>query len=99
MAEAKSVPVFFTSESIVLPGMVVPIELDDAARAAVDAARASDTGKLLIAPRLDDRYPSYGVLASIVQVGRVAGGGAAAVVRGERRAHIGAGTTGPGAAL
>ena len=31
------------------------------------------------------------MLASIVQVGRVAGGGAAAVVRGERRAHIGAG--------
>ena len=38
-------------------------------------------------------------MASIVQVGRIAGGGAAAVVRGERRAHIGAGTTGPGAAL
>ena len=39
------------------------------------------------------------MLASIVQVGRVPGGGAAAVVRGERRAHIGTGTTGPGAAL
>ncbi|GAA2791320.1 endopeptidase La [Mycolicibacterium pallens] len=99
MAEAKSVPVLFISDPIVLPGMVVPITLDDAARAAVDAARASDSGKLLIAPRLDDRYPSYGVLASIVQVGRIAGGAAAAVVRGETRAHIGAGTTGPGAAL
>src|ERR1700749_4562652 len=77
MAEAKSVPVLFLSESIVLPGMVVPIELDDAARAAVDAARASEAGELLIAPRLEDRYPSYGVLASIVQVGRVAGGSAA----------------------
>ncbi len=100
MAEAKSVPVLFLSESIVLPGMVVPIELDDAARAAVDAARASESGELLIAPRLDDRYPSYGVLASIVQVGRVAGGsGAAAVVRGNGRAQIGAGTNGPGPAL
>jgi ATP-dependent Lon protease len=79
--------------------MVVPIELDDAARVAVDAAQASESGKLLIAPRLDDRYPTYGVLASIVQVGRVPGGGAAAVVRGEKRAHIGSGTTGPGAAL
>ena len=98
MAEATSVPVLFISNPIVLPGMVVPIALDDAARAAVDAARASDSGKLLIAPRLDDRYPSYGVLASIVQVGRIAGG-TAAVVRGERRAHIGAGTSGPGAAL
>lgn len=99
MAEATSVPVLFVSEPIVLPGMVVPIELDDAARAAVDAAQASESGKLLIAPRLEDRYPTYGVLASIVQVGRVPGGGAAAVVRGEKRAHIGSGTTGPGAAL
>jgi ATP-dependent Lon protease len=100
MAEAKSVPVLFLSDSIVLPGMVVPIELDDAARAAVDAARASESGELLIAPRLEDRYPSYGVLASIVQVGRVAGGsGTAAVVRGNGRAQIGAGANGPGPAL
>ena len=98
MAEAKSVPVLFVNDPIVLPGMVVPITLDDAARAAVEAARSTDSGELLIAPRLDDRYPSYGVLASIVQVGRVAGG-VAAVVRGEHRAHIGAGATGPGAAL
>ncbi len=99
MPEAVQVPVLFVSEPIVLPGMVVPIELDDAARAAVDAAQASESGKLLIAPRLDDRYPTYGVLASIVQVGRIPGGGAAAVVKGEKRAHIGSGTTGPGAAL
>ncbi|CDO05325.1 endopeptidase La [Mycolicibacterium cosmeticum] len=99
MPEAIAVPVLFVSEPIVLPGMVVPIELDEAARAAVDAAQASESGKLLIAPRLDDRYPTYGVIASIVQVGRVPGGGAAAVVRGEHRAHIGSGTTGPGAAL
>lgn len=100
MPETISVPVLFVSDPIVLPTMVVPIELDDAARAAVDAAQASESGKLLIAPRLDDRYPTHGVLASIVQVGRVAGsGGAAAVVRGERRAHIGSGTTGPGNAL
>ena len=100
MAEAKSVPVLFLNESIVLPGMVVPIELDDPARAAVDAAQATESGELLIAPRLEDRYASYGVLATIVQVGRIAGGnGAAAVVRGTKRAHIGAGANGPGAAL
>jgi len=99
MAEAKSVPVLFLKDPIVLPGMVVPIALDDAARAAVDAARATDSGKLLIAPRLDDRYPSYGVLTTILQVGRMPGGGTAAVVRGERRAQIGVGATGPGAAL
>ena len=99
-----SLPVLFLADPIVLPGMVVPIELDDAAQAAVQAARAAapdgEPGRLLIAPHLDDRYPTHGVIASIVQVGRVAGGtGSAAVVRGEKRAHIGAGTTGPGTAL
>src|SRR6185437_10902268 len=63
------------------------------------AAQASESGELLIAPRLEDRYATHGVIAKILQVGRVAGGGAAAVVRGERRAHIGAGASGPGAAL
>ena len=99
MSQPKSVPVLFVTDTIVLPGMVVPIALDDAAQAAIDAARASESGQLLIAPRLDDRYPSHGVIAKILQVGRIAGGGTAAVVRGERRAHIGAGATGPGAAL
>jgi ATP-dependent Lon protease len=47
MAEAKSVPVLFVKDPIVLPGMVVPVALDDAARAAVDAARATESGKLL----------------------------------------------------
>ena len=97
MSEPINVPVLFVADQVVLPGMVVPIALDDPARAAVEAARGTDSGKLLIAPRLDDRYPSYGVIASILQVGRVAGG-VAAVVRGERRAHIGAGA-GPGTAL
>ena len=99
MSEPITVPVLFVNDQVVLPTMVVPIALDDAARAAVEAARGTDSGKLLIAPRLDDRYPSYGVIASIVQVGRIPGGGTAAVVKGEHRAHIGAGASGPGAAL
>ncbi|MGE2815333.1 endopeptidase La [Mycobacterium heidelbergense] len=99
MSQANSVPVLFVTDTIVLPGMVVPIALDDAARAAIDAARASESRQLLVAPRLEDRYPSHGVIAKILQVGRIAGGGTAAVVRGERRAQIGAGATGPGAAL
>ncbi|EGD54987.1 endopeptidase La [Gordonia neofelifaecis] len=100
MSENISVPVLFVPDLVVLPGMVVPIPLDDAAQAAVDTARASEDGKILIAPRLDDRYPTHGVIASIVQVGRMQGrDGYVAVVRGEQRAHIGSGTTGPGAAL
>lgn len=99
MSHTYSVPVLFVPDLVVLPGMVVPIPLDDAAQATVDAARASESKKLLVAPRLDDRYPTYGVIASIVQVGRIPGGGMAAVVKGEKRAHIGTGTTGNGNAL
>jgi len=89
--------------------MVVPIELDEAAQAALDAAQsaaqASDvlsgkaTGDLLLVPRLSDRYAKYGVVAAIEQVGRLAGGAPAAVLRATRRARIGTGVSGPGAAL
>ncbi|WP_442880785.1 endopeptidase La [Aeromicrobium sp.] len=79
--------------------MVVPIELDDAARAAVDAARTSNDDRLLVAPRLEDRYATYGVVATIQQVGRLPGGSPGAVIQAEQRAHIQGGVTGPGAAL
>lgn len=92
-------PVLFVSDLVVLPGMVVPIALDEAAQAAVDAARASSDGRVLVAPRLDDRYASYGAIATIDRVGRFSGGGPAAVLRAESRARIGSGVTGPGAAL
>jgi ATP-dependent Lon protease len=92
-------PMLSLPDVVVLPGMVVPIELDDAARAAVDAARASADEQLLIAPRLPDRYPSYGAVASIEQVGRLPNGEPAAVLRANARARIGSGVTGPGTAL
>ena len=66
-----SLPVLFLSDLVVLPGMVVPIALDEAAQAAVDAARASSDGELLLAPRLEDRYASYGVVATVERVGRL----------------------------
>ena len=94
-----SLPVLFLSDVVVLPGMVVPIELDEAAQAAVDAAQASGENELLIAPRLEDRYASYGVVATVERVGRLMGGGPGAVLRAGRRARIGSGVTGPGAAL
>ncbi|MDN5852515.1 MAG: endopeptidase La [Actinomycetia bacterium] len=99
MAATSSLPVLFSTELVVLPGMVVPIELDEAARAAVDAARASSDDTLIVAPRLDDRYATFGVSARIVQVGRLSGGEPATVVRAEERVHIGGGVAGPGAAL
>ena len=78
-------PVLFLTDLVVLPGMVVPIELDESARAAVDAARAHSDGVLLVAPRLEDRYASYGVEASIVQMGRLQSGEPAAVIKADRR--------------
>jgi hypothetical protein len=61
MAEAKSVPALFVKDPIVLPGMVVPVALDDAARAAVDAARATESGKLLrLAAQVGKKYGYYG---------------------------------------
>ncbi len=94
-----SLPVLFLNDLVVLPGMVVPIELDDSSRAAIDTARSSSESELLVAPRLEDRYAAFGVVASIVQVGRLATGEAAAVIRAERRVRIGSGVAGPGAAL
>jgi hypothetical protein len=45
----------------VLPGTVVPVALDDAARAAVDAARATESGKLLrLAAQVGKKYGYYG---------------------------------------
>ncbi|MDN5764055.1 MAG: endopeptidase La, partial [Microlunatus sp.] len=92
-------PVLFLTNSVVLPGMVFPLELDDTSQAAIDAARASSDSKLVVAPRLEDRYAAYGVVATIVEMGRLATGRPAAVIRAERRVRIGAGVTGPGAAL
>lgn len=96
---SKRLPVLFLDDVVLLPGMVVPIELDEAAQAAVDAARTSADSELLVAPRLESRYAAYGVVASVERVGKFRGGSAAAVLRTSVRARIGSGVTGPGAAL
>ncbi|MEV0356165.1 endopeptidase La [Nocardia sp. NPDC050697] len=99
MTTPRNLPVLFLTDPIVLPGMVVPIELDESAQAAIDAARAAKEGQVLVAPRLDEGYATYGVVATVEQVGRLRGGAPAAVLKAERRARIGHGVTGPGAAL
>ncbi|KAJ1684750.1 hypothetical protein LUZ63_020021 [Rhynchospora breviuscula] len=101
-APTRDLPVLFLPDVVILPGMVVPVELDldeGAARAAVDAARTTTDGELLVAPRLDDRYATYGVVARVEQVGRFGSSRPAAVLRAVRRARIGSGVPGPGAAL
>ena len=96
---SQTLPVLFVNDVVVLPGMVVPLELDESSRAAIDAAQAGSGNQLLVAPRVDDRYASYGVIATVERVGRFSGGAPAAVLKAGRRARIGSGVTGPGAAL
>src|SRR4051794_19972190 len=106
--ERLTLPMLPLDDVVVLPGMVVPVPLSDPEpRAAVEAAQASagsasgsgSSARVLLVPRLDGKYSGFGTVGVIEQVGRLRGGEHAAVVRGTRRARIGTGTTGPGAAL
>ncbi len=103
MSNIVNLPVLPLDDLVVLPGMVVPVKLDDAeARAAIDAAQAgrgAGEARVLLVPRIDGEYGAAGALAVVEQIGRLPGGERAAVVRATERARIGAGTTGPGAAL
>ncbi|KOV63274.1 endopeptidase La [Streptomyces sp. MMG1121] len=98
-------PVLPLDDEVVLPGMVVPLDLSDAeVRAAVEAAQAAARSapgkpKVLLVPRIDGTYARTGVLGTVEQVGRLADGDPGALIRGRGRVRIGAGTTGPGAAL
>src|SRR5690606_11557702 len=100
-----ALPVLPLDDEVVLPGMVVPLDLSDTeVRAAVEAAQAaarSAPGKprVLLVPRVDGTYAGTGVLGTVEQVGRLADGDPGALIRGRDRVCIGAGTTGPGAAL
>jgi ATP-dependent Lon protease len=100
VTDTLNLPVLPLDDVVVLPGMVVPVRLADSeARAAIDAAQASGQDQVLLVPRLDGKYAKAGVLGEIEQIGRLPGGAQAAVIRGAQRVRIGAGTTGPGAAL
>lgn len=101
-----TLPVLPLDDEVVLPGMVVPLDLSDTdVRAAVEAAqaaaRSSGASKptVLLVPRIDGNYPGIGVLGTVEQVGRLSDGDPGALIRGRGRVKIGAGTTGPGAAL
>ncbi|MFI0939623.1 endopeptidase La [Streptomyces sp. NPDC021020] len=101
-----TLPVLPLDGEVVLPGMVVPLDLTDSeVRAAVEAAQsahpAGATGKprVLLVPRIDGAYAAVGTLGTVEQVGRLSDGDPGAVIKGRTRVRIGAGTTGPGAAL
>ncbi|HEY7597743.1 MAG TPA: endopeptidase La [Actinophytocola sp.] len=107
MAESLTLPVLPLDDTVLLPGMVVPIRMGGTdgsdVRAAVEAAQAvagpGEKPRVALVPRPDGKYARVGALGVVEQVGRLPGGDLAAVVRGTERVRIGAGTTGPGAAL
>ncbi|MFI9581526.1 endopeptidase La [Streptomyces sp. NPDC052236] len=102
-----TLPVLPLDNEVVLPGMVVPLDLNDTdVRAAVEAAQAaarssggSGKPRVLLVPRIDGTYAATGVVGTVEQVGRLSDGDPGALIRGRGRVQIGAGTTGPGAAL
>ncbi|MET9482358.1 endopeptidase La [Streptomyces sp. NPDC006638] len=102
-----TLPVLPLDDEVVLPGMVVPLDLSDAeVRAAVEAAQAAARAEggggkpqVLLVPRIDGTYAGTGVRGTVEQVGRLSDGDPGALIRGRGRVQIGAGTSGPGAAL
>jgi ATP-dependent Lon protease len=104
-----TLPVLPLTDGVLLPGMVVPVELDPEAQAAVDAARTAGVSgggirsgagaRVLVVPRVDGQYEAVGTVAVLDQVGRLPGGEPGALLRGTTRARVGQGVTGPGAAL
>jgi ATP-dependent Lon protease len=102
MTETLNLPVLPLTDSVVLPGMVVPLRLDEPdVQAAIDAADTTAEGgrRVLLVPRPDGKYAAVGAVAVIEQIGRMPSGEKAAVVRAESRARIGTGVSGHGAAL
>jgi ATP-dependent Lon protease len=82
-------PVLPLTAGVVGPGMVVTVALETPeARTAADEA-VDHTGRLLLVPRIDDRFATVGTVAKIEDVGDLPGGGRAIVVRGIERARLG----------
>jgi len=107
MSENLSLPILPLDDTVVLPGMVVPVALGvTEIKAAVEAAQAASRehgddakSEVLLVPRLNGKYAKVATIGVIEQLGRLPGGEQVAVVRGTNRVKIGSGTSGPGAAL
>ncbi|NKQ56409.1 endopeptidase La [Amycolatopsis sp. K13G38] len=114
MTEIRLLPLLPVDDDVVLPGMIVPIELEDPdTRAAVESAQAKTPStssfpgirslptikaEVLIVPRLDGEYAELGTVATIERVGKLPGGKSAVLLRGTRRARVGEPGEGPGEA-
>ncbi|MGZ8766543.1 MAG: AAA family ATPase, partial [Acidimicrobiia bacterium] len=97
--DTLALPVLPLDTGVVLPNTVATLTLDtDEARAAVAAAGGAD-GRLLLVPRVDGRFARVGTVATVEESGELPNGVAAAILRGQHRARLGAGVAGTGASL
>jgi ATP-dependent Lon protease len=97
--DTRALPLLPLTTGVVLPGMVVTLTVESPeARAAVDAASDDGERLLLLVPRIDGRYARVGTIATIEDVGQLRNGTEALVIRGLRRAVLGVGVPGTGAA-
>ena len=91
-----TVPLLPLPGGVVVPGMVVTIAVEsDEAKAAIAAAADADD-RLVLVPKVGDRYATVGTLAHIDSHDRLRGGRKGILVRGLSRAVIGTGATGSG---
>jgi ATP-dependent Lon protease len=96
--KTTTLPLLPLATGVVLPGMVVTIALESPeAKAAVDASDASG-GRLILVPRLDERFAHVGTIAKIENRGELPSGVTVVVIRGIERGVIGVGVSGPGSA-
>src|SRR5436309_14637566 len=96
--ETQALPLLPLTTGVVLPGMVVTLTIESPeARSAVEAARSAD-GTLLLVPKLASRYALIGTVGKVEDVGRLASGLEALVIRGLGRATVGIGVPGTGTA-
>ncbi|GAA3554547.1 endopeptidase La [Amycolatopsis ultiminotia] len=114
MSDTRLLPVLPLDDDVVLPGMVVPLDLNEGdTRAAVESAQArtpattslpgirsgaANKAEVLIVPRVHGEYAELGTVATVERVGRVPGGKTAVLLRGTGRAAVGRIADGPGGA-
>jgi ATP-dependent Lon protease len=94
-ASTSALPLLPLATGVVLPGMVVTMAIEsDEAKAAIEATESSEA-RVLLVPRLDDRYARVGTVAKLEDSGELPSGLRAVVVRGLHRATVGIGVPGP----
>ncbi len=90
-----ALPVLPLPDGVVLPGMVVTVALESVEAQAVADAAISLNERLLLVPKINNTYPSVGVVASIETAGELPNGVRALVLKAIRRVRLGAGVPAP----